>query len=118
MQVGHKIKKLRELKNFTQEHMANSLKMTQSAYSKIETGETDVSYSKLEKIASVLQIRPEDIIAFNEHMVFNVMHNQTGQGLVINQQADENKKLFEDQIQTLKDEIVYLKSVLDRVLTK
>lgn len=116
MQVGHQ---LRVLKNFTQEHMANSLKMTQSAYSKIETSETDVPYSKLEKIAAVLQIRPEDIIAFNEHIVFNVMHNLNGQnGLVINQQADENKKIVEDQIKSLKDEIVYLKSVLDRVLTK
>lgn len=86
MQVGQKIKKLRELKNFTQEHMAVSLNMTQSAYSKIETGETDISYSKLEKVAEVLQLRPEDIITFNEHLVFNIMHNQNGQnGLVINQ---------------------------------
>ncbi|WP_309281651.1 helix-turn-helix transcriptional regulator, partial [Fluviicola sp.] len=37
MHVGQKIKKLRELKNFTQEYMANRLEMTQPSYSKIET---------------------------------------------------------------------------------
>lgn len=121
MQVGQKIKKLRELKNFTQEYMAGSLDMTQSAYSKIETGETDVSYSKLEKIAMVLQIRPEDIISFNEHMVFNVMHNQTVNGIQGSHLyfvPEEFKKLHEEQIHSLKEEIVYLKSVLDRVLVK
>jgi transcriptional regulator with XRE-family HTH domain len=118
MQVGQKIKKFRELKNFTQEYMAGLLDMTQSSYSKIETGETDISYSKLEKIATVLEIRPEDIISFNENMVFNVMHNQTGKGLVINQLTDETRKFYEEQIKTLKSEIEYLKSILDRVLIK
>lgn len=118
MHVGQKIKKLRELKNYTQEYMANQLDMTQSSYSKIETGETDISYSKLEKIAQALQIRPEDIITFNEHMVFNVMHNQTGQGLVIYQLTDEVKKLHEEQVSTLKAEITHLKQVLEKVLGK
>lgn len=121
MQVGQKIKKLRELKNFTQEHMANSLSMTQSAYSKIETGETDISYSKLEKVAEVLQLRPEDIITFNEHLVFNIMHNQNVNGVHGSQLyliPEEFKKFHEEQVNSLKEEIVYLKSVLDRVLVK
>lgn len=118
MQVGQKIKKLRELKNFTQEYMAGLLDMTQSSYSKIETGETDISYSKLEKIAAALEIRTEDIITFNEHMVFNVMHNQTGNGLVINQLNEETRKFYEEQIKILKSEVEYLKSILDRVLVK
>ena len=119
MQVGQKIKKLRELKNFTQEYMAQQLDMTQSSYSKIENGETDVTYSKLEKIAQALQLRPEDIITFNEHMVFNVMHNNNSQnGLIVNQMTDEIKKSHQEQIKSLKDEITHLKSVLEKVLGK
>ena len=118
MQVGQKIKKLRELKNLTQDYMAAELEMTQSAYSKIESGESDVSYKKLEKIASIFGIHPEDILMFNEHMVFNVMHNQTGNGLVINQVSDETKKLYEDLITQLRAENAHLKSILDRVLGK
>ncbi len=118
MVIGQKIKKLRELKNLTQEHMAEQLGLTQSAYSKIETGDTDISYGKLEKVAGILGIRPEDILTFNEHMVFNVMNNQTGNGLVINQVTEEMKKSYEDRVQILKDEVAHLKSVLEKVLNK
>lgn len=75
LHIGQKIKKLRELKNYTQSHVAEGIGLTQSDYSKMEQGETEVSYTKLEKIANVLGLRPEDIISFNESMVFNVMHN-------------------------------------------
>ena len=50
LKIGHKIKKLRELKNLTQEHMANSIGISQGAYSRMELGETEITYSKLEKI--------------------------------------------------------------------
>jgi transcriptional regulator with XRE-family HTH domain len=121
MQVGQKIKKLRELKNYTQEYMADKLDMTQPSYSKIETGETDISYGKLEKIADVLQLRPEDIVAFNEHLVFNIMHNQTVNGVHGSHLyfiPEEIRKLHEAQVNSLKEEIVHLKSVLDKVLSK
>ena len=118
MVLGQKIKKLRELKNFTQEYMAEELNLTQSGYSKIESGEVDVPYGRLEQIAKVLELRPEDIITFNEHMVFNVMHNQTGNGLVIhNQVSQTEKKLYEEQIELLKKEVEHLKSILDKVLS-
>ncbi|NBP74515.1 MAG: XRE family transcriptional regulator, partial [Crocinitomicaceae bacterium] len=84
LNIGHKIKKLRELKNLTQEHMANSIGISQGAYSRMELGETEITYSKLEKISEELGLKPEEIIAFNESVVFNVMNNQTGTGLVIN----------------------------------
>jgi transcriptional regulator with XRE-family HTH domain len=117
LQIGQKIKKLRELKNFTQSHLASELGITQSAYSKMELGETEISFSKLSKIAEVFGMSPEEIMTFNEQMIFNVMHNQTGNGFVINKGFTENeKKLYEDQITHLKEEINYLKKVLDKLL--
>ena len=117
LQLGQKIKKLRELKNFTQSHVASELGITQSAYSKMELGETEVSYSKLTKIAEVFGMAPEEIMTFNEQMIFNVMHNQTGNGFVINKGFTENEKiLYENQIDQLKEEISYLKKVLDKLL--
>ena len=120
MEVAHKIKKLRELKNLTQEYMADELGITQGAYSKIENGETDLNLSKLDKIAEILGVSAKEIINFDEQMVFNVMHNQTGNGLVINQNPlpDEMKRLYEEQITLLKAEVAHLKSVLDKVLSK
>ncbi|MCU0433166.1 MAG: helix-turn-helix domain-containing protein [Bacteroidia bacterium] len=118
IQIGQKIKKLRELKNLTQDFMAAQLEMSQSAYSKIETGESDVTFKKLELIASALDVKPEDIVTFNERMVFNVQHNQTGNGLVINHMTDEMKKLYEELITQLREENAHLKSILDKVLGK
>lgn len=118
LNLGNKIKKLRELKNLTQSHVANELGITQSTYSKIEVGEIDISFSKLEKISEVLGMSPEEIFTFNENMIFNVMHNLNGNnGFVINKGAQETEiQLYKDQISTLKEEIEYLKKVIDSLL--
>lgn len=118
LKIGHKIKKLRELRNLTQEHMANSIGLTQGAYSRMELGETEITYSKLEKISAELGMKPEEVIAFNESMVFNVMNNQTGNGLVINnnQINEEDKNLYIQQITLLKEENAYLKTVINGLL--
>ena len=120
LKIGHKIKKLRELKNLTQEHMANSIGITQGAYSRMELGETEITYSKLEKISEELGMKPEDVIAFNESVVFNVMNNQSGNGLVINntQLSDTEKNLFEQQIILLKEENAHLKKVIESLLNR
>lgn len=118
LNIGTKIKKLRELKNLTQEHMATVIGVTQSAYSRLEMGETEITYSKLERIAGELGMKPEEVIAFNESMVFNVMHNQTGNGLIIQNNAliNEERDLFKQQIETLKEEVAYLKKILDSLI--
>ena len=119
MHIGQKIKKLRELKNLTQTHLAQELGVTQSAYSKIELGESEVTYSKLEKISEVLGMKPEEVISFNESMVFNVMHNNNGHnGFVINNNniTDNERVLYENQIKFLLDEIAYLKELFGKVL--
>jgi transcriptional regulator with XRE-family HTH domain len=120
LKLGHKIKKLRELKNLTQEHMAQSIGVSQGAYSRMELGETEITYTKLEKISDELGMKPEEIIAFNESMVFNVMNNETGNGLVINnnQLSEIETNMFEQHIKLLKEENAYLKKVIDGLLKK
>ena len=78
--IGQKVKKLRELRNYTQNYMAQEMGITQSAYSKMELGESEITYSKLERISEILGVAVEEIAAFNEQMIFNIMHNQTGNG--------------------------------------
>jgi transcriptional regulator with XRE-family HTH domain len=115
LHIGQKIKKLRELKNLTQEYMADELGMkNQSSYSKLESGKTDIPYSRLEQISNLLGLNPEDVIMCNEHIVFNVMNNKKGNGLVINQISKNEKKLYDDYIEALKREITYLRSMLKK----
>jgi transcriptional regulator with XRE-family HTH domain len=119
MEIGEKVKKLRELKNFTQEYMASNLGITPSGYGKIERDESDVSYQKLEKIASVLGINVEDIVNFNEKMVFNVMHNHTGNGYVVqNGISEKESKLYEQIIEQQKGEIFSLRAIIEKLQIK
>ncbi len=98
--------------------MANELGITQSTYSRMEIGESEVSYSKLEKISSMFGMKPEEVISFNENMVFNIMHNDVGNGFVINnnQLSEGEKNLYERQIELLKEEVSYLKGLLSKVM--
>jgi transcriptional regulator with XRE-family HTH domain len=115
MEIGEKIKKIRELKNYTQEYMAQKLEMTQAGYGKIERDESEVSYQKLSKIADILKVSVEDIINFNEKMIFNVMHNQTGNGYVVNNGlSDQEKKLYQQIIDQQKEEILFLKKIIEQ----
>ena len=41
--IGNKIKNIRELKNLTQEYLAEKLDISQAAYSKMEKGDTKIS---------------------------------------------------------------------------
>jgi hypothetical protein len=47
------------------------------------------------------------------------MHNQTGNGFVVNKGvSDHERKLYEDQIQLLQEQNDYLKRMLEKVLEK
>ncbi len=117
MHIGQKIKKLRELKNLTQTHLAEHLAVSQSAYSKIELGESEVTFTKLEKISEALGMKPEDVITFNESVVFNVIQsNEKEFGNINNPMIENERKLYQDQINLLKEEVAYLKQLLEKVL--
>ena len=63
----------------------------------------------------VLKVSVEDIINFNEKMIFNVMHNQTGNGYVVNNGlSDQERKLYEQIIEQQKEEILFLKKIIEQ----
>ena len=123
--LGTKIKKLRELRNYTQEHMAEKLGISQSAYSKIETEDTDLSHERLEQIAKTLDLSVQDILSFDEKQVFNFLHNHNETGILYNngvthyhQFPDELKSLYEDKIKLLEEKCELLQKELDRLKSK
>ena len=113
MVIGFKIKKLRELKNLTQEHMAEKLQMSQSNYSRIENNELDVPFSKLQQIADILEISITDLIEFDAKYFFNNVHAQTINGNINHAMSANEKKLYEEQIEMLKNENSYLKEIIE-----
>jgi transcriptional regulator with XRE-family HTH domain len=71
--INNNIKSIRELKNYTQQHMALHLGITQAGYSKLENTGSNFSYEKLEKIAQIFDINIVNIINFNvdQYLVSN-----------------------------------------------
>jgi transcriptional regulator with XRE-family HTH domain len=77
--IGEKIKKIRELRNYTQEYVARELEMSLANYSKIERDEIQLTIDRLEKIAVVFQLNSYlDILTFDEKIFFNIHNNHNG----------------------------------------
>ena len=86
----------------------------------MELGESEVTYRRLERISDVLGMKPEEVISFNDQMVFNISNNPYGGNVFshINQNGitENERKLYQDQIELLKAEVAYLKEMLAKVL--
>lgn len=111
MDVGKNIKQLRELKNLTQAHVASHLNMSVGGYSKIESGQTDVSFSKIQQIAEVLETDLGTILNFDPKNIFNLCHNNNSvvTGSVSTQNNHEKTidllNEIKSQITTLKEQL-------------
>jgi len=60
--VAANIRKIREIRNYTQEYLAVKLGISQNAYSKLELGYTRITVERLFHIAEILDANVTDII--------------------------------------------------------
>ncbi|MBB4801531.1 helix-turn-helix transcriptional regulator [Flavobacterium johnsoniae] len=120
--IKNKIKNIRELKNYTQEYMAERLGVTQAGYSKIEKGKTSLSYEKLVEIGRILDVSVEDIISFDYDKYFNnfnkITGNNNGSILINADNSSELKELYEDKIQLLEKLLNITENELERYKDK
>lgn len=92
MEYNQKIRALREIKQWSQEEMAEKLHMSLNGYAKIERGETKLTLDKLEQIANLFNM---DALEF--------MHNANkGVYFMMNDTVDNNTVYYGIQeIQTI-----------------
>jgi transcriptional regulator with XRE-family HTH domain len=131
MEIGQKIKKVRELRNLTQDYIASKIGVTQESYSKIESSRNNVSIQKLEKIAEILEVGLSDLLNFDETRVllkFENTHNNAQVGYfneiesikqvyekMLAQKCAEIetlKEIYEKSVAQQRDEIAFLRSLL------
>ena len=115
LSIGTKIKKLRELRNYTQEYMAEQLDMSHIGYGKIERNETEVTYRKLEEIAKILDMKVIDLVGFDDAQCFvNISHNSNSNNNSNLGQIhiSPNEKNSTEKISFLEKEIDYLKQII------
>ena len=64
--LGKKIRLLRHQKGWSQEDVAKRLDIFIPAFSKIETGITDINLSRLEQIAALFEMPVVQLLTFND----------------------------------------------------
>ncbi|MFH6966287.1 helix-turn-helix domain-containing protein [Flavobacterium sp. FlaQc-28] len=125
--IGRNISRIRELRDMKQEALAIAIGTNQQSISIIE-GSESVDEEKLKKIAQALGVPVEVIRNFSEEAVFNIIGNSYDNGSSsINhnnctfnpldkliESYEENKKLYQQLIQSEKDKVAYLEKLLDK----
>lgn len=123
MEVGTKIKRIRELKNIPMKEIAEKLDMSIQGYSKIERNEVSLTVEKLMKIAEAMELKPEELLTFDDKIVFKNsilnscafvnhghLHNHTF--------PEELHQLYKDKVQLLEDTITMLRAEIERLKGK
>jgi transcriptional regulator with XRE-family HTH domain len=108
MEIGTKIRQIRELKGLSQEKMANELGLSLTGYSKIERNELSLNYEKLLKISEILKVNIENLIGFEKKIAFNNFNNTVEQQIGAYNCPIELQQLYEDKIKLLEDKIKLL----------
>ena len=80
MNIGNNIKVIRELKNYTQDYMADKLDMSKGNYSQIENGTVTPNIDRLQSIADILEVDLSALLSTTNiyHFVFNDVASQNG----------------------------------------
>ncbi|MEN9849270.1 MAG: hypothetical protein RL368_2010 [Pseudomonadota bacterium] len=70
--LNKRIKFLRNIKGWTQEDMAEKLKMSVIGYGNIERGDADIALSRLEEIAKLLGVELQELFNSQGKIVINL----------------------------------------------
>ncbi|MFD1601169.1 helix-turn-helix transcriptional regulator [Flavobacterium artemisiae] len=101
--IASKLKILRKTNNLSQEQMADHLRISQSAYARMESGESHSWANHILKICSIFEIAPEDLVKME-----NLENNPDfAYPKTFSQKAIEE---YESKIEELKREIENLKN--------
>lgn len=109
--VGWRIKRLRQKNGWVQAEVAERLEISIPAYSKIETGITDVNMSRLEQIAALFKVPVHEIFVVGDK---NGIANGRDQVL----QLEAKIQASEKEISALRAKIIDLYEELEGLRDK
>lgn len=121
--VLSRIAKTRKQKGLSQENMAVELGISQAAYTNMENNESKLTVERLLKIAAILKKPVYHFFEVNPNKVYNqnLYESSVGYQQDIENLFQDNKnvydkleKSYKETITTLKDENIFLKSLLKK----
>jgi len=100
VKVGQNIRKIRDLKVFSQEYLANKLGVSQTAIHNLKGDETKITIERLQKIADILEVTPKQIVGFSDAKVFNANFTDSSSNTgnvyaFINENFEKERQLYE-----------------------
>lgn len=109
------IKKYRKKHGFSHENMAVELGISPSTYNKLERQEIKLTLERFIAIKHILEIPYEELFNFSTENIYNQSFNDSS---IFHQEVQnlyqDNKELTSNYINSLKDEIQFLKSLLKK----
>ncbi len=129
MQLHEKIHLMRTVKGLSQEDIAEKLGISANGYGKIERGETDVQWSRLQKIAEILEISVKDLITLSDKTFVNLNLGRDQNNNMASEQTNceikyelEKANLLVEQkdkeIILLREQIAQLKEMIELIKQK
>ena len=113
--IGERIRVLRLIRSLSQENMANELDISVASYSNIERDVTDLTVTRLLKIAKILSVNPIDILA--QHSTSVILEAEQ-KGYTPHSQLENAIEELKGQVLKLANEITLLKSSKQTTPTK
>lgn len=115
--IAYNIKKIREIKNLTQEYLASRLGISQNAYSRIENNKTKLSTDRMRHIAHILNVslyellNSEDASANRSEHILSLIESQKDN-------YSQTISLLKAEIDHLRKENIRLVEILDEKISK
>ncbi len=105
MKPEQNLKKIRELKNYTQEYVSERLGISQVAYCRLESGKTRLTIKRIHELAEIFEIDPLLLLTFDENAAIGNGHNFIA---LRNPNVNEKDKIaaFETRISSLESHVL------------
>ncbi len=108
IELGEKIRKIRELKGLTQQNIADQIKTTQKHLSRIENGQTSPTFEMLVSITKCLEISLNELLSFNDQLIFNNYAYNQGKFIAYNNTEIQFIEKLYKQLLSEKDNVISL----------
>lgn len=115
MDILSNIREIRKEKGISHEVMAVNLGISQAAYTKLENKETKLTVDRLYKIAEILDTKIEKLLDLNTNKIYQQeFKDQSTNYQEIQNLYQENKDVYERLIESKDEQIVFMKSLLEK----
>ena len=115
MDILSNIREIRKEKGISHEAMAVNLGISQAAYTKLENKETKLTVDRLYKIAEILDTKIEKLLDLNTNKIYQQeFKDQSTNYQEIQNLYQENKDVYERLIESKDEQIVFMKSLLEK----